>query len=78
MYDDTSLLCSDGQVTAPRTIVALTFASLYPVLREQQEADSLCLVLPQHSLLEVERLMYRRCTSAFGVILSYNNLTNMH
>ena len=53
LYDDTSLLCSDGKVTAPRAIVALTFDSLYPVLREQQEADYLCLVLPQHSLLDV-------------------------
>ena len=68
VYDDTFLLCSDGKATAPRAVVALAFPSLYPVLREQQEADSVCLVLPQYCRLEVETLVYGQYSAAFEVI----------
>ena len=71
LYSDTSLLCSDGEVTAPRAVVALTFLSLYLVLREQQEAESFCLVLSQFLQSEVEGLVFNRLTCSLQVRLGF-------
>jgi hypothetical protein len=59
-YSDVSILCSDGEVTAPRAVLACAYPGLYMVLRSQQNQDLITLLMPKFSRSEVEDHIFAR------------------
>ena len=53
LSSDTRLQCKDGEVCAPRALVAMCWPDLYLVLCKAGE-DSVTLLMPQFSLTEVD------------------------
>ena len=73
-FCDTRLTCSDGEIRAPSAVVALAYPSLYNILMELENTDSIILILPEFRLSEVEtRIMSRiRC----GLKVYKNSISN--
>ena len=73
-FCDTRLTCSDGEFRAPHAVVALAYPSIYNILMELENTDSIILILPEFQLSEVEtRIMSRiRC----GLKVYKNSISN--
>ena len=59
-FCDTRLICCDGEVSAPRAVVALAYPTFFSMLMELEHLESIILILPQFRLFEVEARIFSR------------------
>ena len=67
-FCDTTLICCDGEVSAPRAVVALAYRTFYSMLMELEHVDSITLILPQFRQFEVEARIFSRISCGLKVL----------
>ena len=66
-FCDAQITCCDGEIRAPRAMVALVYPFLFSILTELENTDSIMLILPQYQMLEVEKKIMSRISCGLKV-----------
>ena len=62
LYNDTIVICCDGQVMTPRTVLSCAYPTLYTMLKSQGDADTVTLLMPEYRCTEIESRIYKILT----------------
>ena len=73
-FCDAQITCCDGEIRAPRAMVALVYPFLFSILMELENTDSIMLILPQYQMLEVEKKIMSRISC--GLKVNKNSISN--
>ena len=67
LYNDTRLQYKDGEMFAPRVIVALCRPELYCILRDTEE-DQVTILMPEHEMIEIDQQLLSFMSGEMKVI----------